>query len=87
MSVSVLDKESSLSIKSDNGRYIKITSHTESDKSQHHKILLSGRDFEVLIDGVTVHKMISHVMDETDIRTKKMMRNHLNYLIEREESE
>ena len=85
MSVSILDKESSIAIKSDNGRYIKITSHTQSDKSQYHKILLSGRDFEVLIDGVTVHKIISHVMGETDIKTKKMMRDHLNYLIEGEE--
>lgn len=85
MGVHILDKETSITIKGENGRYIKISSYTKSDKDQHQQILLSGRDFEVLIDGVTVHQMISHVMDETSISIKKVMRDHLNYLIEREE--
>lgn len=87
MGVHILDKETSITIKGENGRYIKIHSYTTSHetKPKDQQILLSGRDFEVLIDGVTVHQMISHVMGETPISIKKAMRDHLNYLIEREE--
>jgi hypothetical protein len=86
MGISVLENKSGLPIKEENGRYVKITSSTKSYEDKHHQILLSGRGFEVFIGGVTVHQMITHVMGETSLEMKRAMRDHLNSLIEREES-